>query len=273
METLLRTDVTHIQSNEMAINSSKADLMYSEVASSIVTHQAILELDKFGQLIQTQAMSKQELTTFFATMWAFFKDVPSGIVCLGAKITDELLDKYPWEASATAANVLFASVDEFGLQNQDRLQKTHHQLFKELVSHFHIDEQNLYSEQYLLQAGTAMGDSTYRYYRSSKIGEALGFHLASEMTSSREFQYFLSGFEKFPEHYNLTHPNNSELIFFKIHCDVEPMHVATGRDVLVKCLEMNQDAYEDALRGAKAFMNSFGLLFNALNQILETSRI
>ncbi|TBR43572.1 iron-containing redox enzyme family protein [Marinomonas agarivorans] len=246
--------------------------MYSDIAASIVTHKAILELDKFGQLIQAQPLSKQELATFFATMWAFFKDVPSGIVCLGAKITDELLDKYPWEASATAANVLFASVDEYGLQSQESMQKTHHQLFKELASHFNITDQDLYSEEHRLQAGTAMGDSTYRYYRSSKIGEAIGFHLASEMTSSREFQYFLSGFERFPEHYNLIHPNNSELLFFKIHCEVEPMHVATGRDVLIKCLDNDESIYQDAMRGAQAFMNSFGALFKALNQTLELSR-
>jgi len=47
------------------------------------------------------------------------------------------------------------------------------------------------------------------------------------------------------------------------------MHVATGRDVLVNFFARDDRAYQDALQGAKAFMNSFGELFRALNQILE----
>lgn len=269
METLLTEDAAQIRSYEMAKDSSHADLLYSELATRIVTHSAIVELDRFGQLIQNQALSEQELNTFFATLWAFFKDVPSGIVSLSAKITDELLVDDPWQASAIAANVLYASVDEFGLQDQERRLKTHHQLFKDLLTHFNVTNKELLSDKYRLPAGTAMGDSTYRYYRSSKIGEALGFHLASEMTSSREFQYFLAGFKSFPEHYGLTQPDCDELIFFKIHCDVEPMHVATGRDVLVNFFARDAKIYQDALHGATEFLNNFGELFRALNQRLE----
>lgn len=132
---------------------------------------------------------------FFATLWAFFKDVPSGILSLAAKITDELLDTQTWQASAQAAYILYASVDEYGLQQcQNRMLTTHHQMFEELITHCGLSHDDIFNPKYVKPSGTAMGDRTYRYYRSNKIGEALGFHLASEVQS--EVLCFLNQWRK-----------------------------------------------------------------------------
>jgi len=105
-------------------------------------------------------------------------------------------------------------------------------------------------------------------YRSEFLGEALGFHLASEMTSSREFQYFLEGFKKYAREYGLVDEEDPVLAFFAIHCEVEPMHVATGREIVISYLEKNPGIAPQAMRGAMAFMDGFEHMFSALNRRL-----
>lgn len=246
---------------------------YRHIATAIAHHNAIQELDKFRQLICDAPMTPEETKMFFATLWAFFKDVPSGILSLAAKITDELLDTQTWQASAQAAYILYASVDEYGLQQcQNRMLTTHHQMFEELITHCGLSHDDIFNPKYVKPSGTAMGDRTYRYYRSNKIGEALGFHLASEMTSAREFQYFLQGFQAHPAAYNLKHADDPILAFFKIHCEVEPLHVQTSRTILTKMMSHTPNIAEDAMRGAMAFMNGFEQMFIAMNTTLLEGR-
>lgn len=142
-------------------------------------------------------------------------------------------------------------------------------MFKQLTTHLGISDDELFSQHYILPEGTAMGNSTHRMYRSEFLGEALGFHLASEMTSSREFQYFLKGFKKYANDYGLSNEDDPVLAFFAIHCEVEPMHVATGREILISDLEKNPSIAPQTMRGAMAFMDGFEQMFAALNKRLE----
>lgn len=272
METMI-DEVTTLRNNEITEDNTEASNHYSSIAKVIVSHTAIKELDRFGELICQKPMNEDELRMFFGTVWAFFKDVPSGIIHLAGNITDNFINSDPWEASSLAAYVLYASVDEYGLQQfQTSMLSTHHQMFRDLIRHFDISDEELFSKKYVLPAGTSMGDNTYRYYRSSKIGESLGFHLASEMTSSREFQYFLEGFQKYPMEYNLSDKDDPILTFFAIHCDVEPMHVSTGRDVLIKCFLKDPQIANDAMTGALSFMDGFENMFKSINTSLLERR-
>jgi pyrroloquinoline quinone (PQQ) biosynthesis protein C len=88
------------------------------------------------------------------------------------------------------------------------------------------------------------------------------------MTSSREFQYFLKGFQKFASHYGLADVDDPVLAFFSIHCEVEPMHVATGREIIISYMEKSPAIAPQAMRGAMAFMNGFEQMFTALNRRL-----
>ncbi|UCL85090.1 iron-containing redox enzyme family protein [Pseudomonas sp. HS-18] len=261
-----------LRENEVARDHGQSDIIYTEIASAVVRHNAIKELDRFGQILASRPLDHEGLATFFGTLWAFFKDVPSGIIALAARITDELLAEDTWNATAKAAYVLYASVDEFGLhQHQRHMLPTHHQMFRELTEHLGLSHQDLHNPAFVLPEGVAMGDATHRLYRSDQLGEALGFHLASEMTSSREFQYFLAGFQKYAKEYDLKDEDDPVLAFFAVHCEVEPMHVSTGRDVLVSFLNRDERIGKQALRGAMAFMDGFERMFAALNRKLGHS--
>lgn len=262
----------NVRANEQALRDTKYDATYNNIATSIVRHGAITELDRFGQILANKPLDHERLAVFFGTVWAFFKDVPAGIIALAARVTDEWIKEDTWNGTAKAAHILYASVDEYGLhQHSKHMLPTHHQMFKELTSHLGLSDADLFDPKHVLPEGVAMGNNTHRMYRSEFLGEALGFHLASEMTSSREFQYFLEGFQKYASEYGLKDQDDPVLAFFAIHCDVEPMHVATGRDILVSYLEKNDNIGPQALRGAMAFMDGFEQMFAALNKRLSAS--
>jgi len=242
---------------------------YNEVANAIVRHAALRELEKFGEIISARPLTHQGMALFFGTLWAFFKDVPAGIVALAARVTDEWIKEDMWNGTAKAAHILYASVDEYGLhQHSKHMLPTHHQMFKQLTTHLGLSDADLFNPSNVLPEGTAMGNNTHRMYRSEFLGEALGFHLASEMTSSREFQYFLEGFKKYAREYGLVDEEDPVLAFFAIHCEVEPMHVATGREIVISYLEKNPGIAPQAMRGAMAFMDGFEHMFSALNRRL-----
>lgn len=246
---------------------------YNEVASAILRHAALEELERFGAFICTHSLSHQDKALFFGTIWAFFKDVPAGIVALAARVTDEWIKEDMWNGTAKAAHILYASVDEYGLhQHSKHMLPTHHQMFKKLTTHLGLSDADLFNPYNVLPEGTAMGNNTHRMYRSEFLGEALGFHLASEMTSSREFQYFLKGFQTYASEYGLADEDDPVLAFFAIHCEVEPMHVATGREIMISYLEKNPVIAPQAMRGAMAFMDGFEQMFAALNRRLGNAQ-
>lgn len=246
---------------------------YNEVASAILRHAAFKELGRFGEVISARPLTHQDMALFFGTIWAFFKDVPAGIVALAARVTDEWIREDMWNGTAKAAHILYASVDEYGLhQHSKHMLPTHHQMFKQLTTHLGLPDAELFNSHNVLPEGTAMGNNTHRMYRSEFLGEALGFHLASEMTSSREFQYFLKGFQLYASEYGLVDEDDPVLAFFAIHCEVEPMHVATGREIMISYLEKNPSIAPQAMRGAMAFMDGFEQMFAALNRHLGDPR-
>ncbi|WP_426220650.1 iron-containing redox enzyme family protein [Pseudomonas sp. DWRC2-2] len=247
---------------------------YNEVANAILRHAAFKELGRFGEVISARPLTHQDMALFFGTIWAFFKDVPAGIVALAARVTDEWIREDMWNGTAKAAHILYASVDEYGLhQHSKHMLPTHHQMFKQLTTHLGLSDAELFNSHNVLPEGTAMGNNTHRMYRSEFLGEALGFHLASEMTSSREFQYFLKGFQLYASEYGLVDEDDPVLAFFAIHCEVEPMHVATGREIMISYLEKNPSIAPQAMRGAMAFMDGFEQMFAALNRHLGDPRV
>lgn len=265
-------DVKVVRQNEVARGATCGDDAYMKIATAITGHRAIKVLDDFGQILAKKPLQHDERAIFFGTVWAFFKDVPSGIISLAARVTDDWMRDDPWNGSAKAAHILYASVDEYGLhQHAKHMLPTHHHLFLNLITHLGLTDKDIFNPKNVLPEGTAMGNNTHRMYRSDSIGEALGFHLASEMTSSREFQYFFEGFKKYSESYKLEGEDDPVLSFFAIHCDVEPMHVATGRDILVSYINRDPGLATHAMKGAIAFMDGFGQMFEAINRKLKAS--
>lgn len=262
----------NLTSNENIKFSKQTVQQHKELSTLIISHKAIRgasSLSTFGENLKSRALNKDELSTFFATLWAFFKEVPGGIITLAARVTDDWMKHSTWEGTTVAARVLFASVDEYGLhQHHKHILPTHHELFRDLISHLGLEPSDLLDDKYIEPAGDLMGQATYRYYRTESLGEAIGFHLASEITSSREFQYFLEGFKKFTLAYKLKDEDDPVLSFFQVHCEVEPLHVLTGKDIAMSYLHRCPWMFEDMKRGAQIFLDRFDQMFIALNNTI-----
>lgn len=243
------------------------------IETEIGAHAAMEELSRFGVLLEENPLDHDGLRTFFATMGAFFWDIPTGILALALRICDDWAAREPRDATAQGAYILFADVDEFGLHDQHQgLLPTHHQLFRELTGHLGISEEDLVDPRYVLSAGSALGSRTTQYYRHQTIAESLGFHLASETTSNREFRYFLRGFGAHPTHYGLQDEADPVLLFFKVHTIVEPMHKHRARQIIESYAQADPDFLAGVRAGAMAFMDGFDELFRAVNEAVFSVR-
>lgn len=233
----------------------------------IKNHDAMKALDVFGANLEKRPLSAKEQKIFFATMRDFFKEVPGGILGLALQVNDYWEQHEPYEATHKASYILFADVDELGLQEQHKgILPSHHQLFRDLCAHLNISEQDLSSQENILSEGTLLGKDTSEYYRRKGVAAGLGFHLSSETTSNREFNFFLNGFKAHKKHYGLKSDKDPVLDFFAVHTVVEPLHKANGKIALRTFLTKNPQEFTEVRNGAIAFMDGFEKLFSALNQ-------
>ncbi len=104
---------------------------------------------------------------------------------------------------------------------------------------------------------SAIGRRTAEYYRYSSIAESLGFHYASEATSSFEFTHYLNELNKFANAYGITDCQKSALAFFTIHTEVETSHRDMAVDMLKKCKADEKDILITAKAEIDSFMYSY----------------
>lgn len=237
--------------------------------SEINDHVALKELRELGRFLVERPLDARELRIFFATMRAFFDDIPTGILALALRVSDDWARHDPYEATAKGAYILVADVDEFGLHEQHSgLMPTHHQLFRDLTGHLGVTPEDLASREHILPSGIDLGELTTEYYRHRPLPEGLGFHLASQTTSQREFLYFLRGFQEHEAHYGLTGENDPVLDFFRVHTGIEPAHRSRGRELIEIYAERDLGIMPAVRAGALAFMDGFATLFHDLNDTI-----
>ena len=240
--------------------------IFAELEKKMSKHNAVAELNKFGDNLKNNVLSEEGLYSFFGTLWAFFREVPTGILALALRVSDDWMAKgNEWEATSKAAPILYANVDEFGLQSDQKLLPTHHGLFIKLMDALNLNRKKLLQSVNILPGGKLLGQATFDYYRNQSIPAGIGFHMASEFTSSLEFQHFLDGFKTHLDAYGLTGSKQSTLAFFQIHTLVEPLHLELGKLSAIDYLETDENSIKEIERGAIAFMNGFEKLFSDLN--------
>lgn len=237
--------------------------------SEITSHGGMKALEAFGTNLRSRPLERSELLIFLATTSAFFREIPSGIVALALRVTDDWIARERFGAVAKGATILYSAIDEFGLQQAgDPARETHHHLFLEMAERWGFSEQDLAATSYILDEGEDLGIVTSEFYRRRPIPAAVGFHVASEITSNREFVLCYEGFRSFPYAYRLAGPDEEALKFYYIHTVVEPMHGATALAAAETYASGDGDAIQEIMKGALAFMRAYGRLFEALNQRL-----
>lgn len=242
---------------------------FEQLDTQIQNHKAVKELQLFGQNLLNTPLDNRGLKLFFGTLWAFFREIPTGISALALHISDDWMkNENEFEGTAKAAPVLYANVDEFGLSNETKLLPTHHQLFIKLVKIIGLSEQDVLANENVLSSGKSFGKITREFYRNKTVGHGIGFHLASEFTSSIEFQYFLDGFKQYSNHYNLIGDNKSALAFFHIHTLVEPIHLSLGKQIACTYIAKFPEVEEQIHEGAMVFMDAFYSMFAEMNTVI-----
>ncbi len=238
-----------------------------DLNNAITQHWGWQALETFGANLQSRPLNPKELRTFLATTAAFFREIPGGILALGLRVTDDWMRWDRFGAVAKGAEILYSAVDEFGLHEMDKgIGASHHALFLEMTRNWGIADEELLRPEYLLAEGEHLAERTSTYYRQRSVPEALGFHVASEISSEQEFILCYRGFSAHHESYGLTAPTDKSLNFYYIHTLVEPMHGQTGVSGVESYVARDPSAAADAINGAKAFMDGYGRLFDRFNQ-------
>ena len=252
---------TPIPSPETAVDS---------VAFSIESHPGMFALRRFGEQMRKKPLDAAALRIFFASTAEFFREVPGGILALALRVTDDWMPHERFGAVAKGAQILYSAVDEFGLHQLRRgVQASHHAFFLETAAAFGVTRSALDDTVAITQAAREMAALTALFYRRRPVGESLGFHLASELTSDVEFTLCLEGFQAHAESYGLSGPDDPKLGFYLIHTQVEPMHGSSSRRAVLDYLQRRPDCTGEIAAGADAFMDGYGRFFTTLSERLS----
>ncbi|WP_395019986.1 iron-containing redox enzyme family protein [Dongia sp.] len=210
------------------------------------------------------------LRLLFASTAEFFREVPGGILALALRLTDDWMPHARFGAVEKGAQILYSAVDEFGLHQLRRgVQASHHAFFLETAAAFGVARPALEDPAAITQAAREMAALTALFYRRRPVGESLGFHLASELTSDVEFTLCLEGLQAHAAYYGLSGPDDPKLGFYLIHTQVEPRHGASSRTAVRDYLARRPDCTAEIAAGADAFMDGYGRFFTTLTELIS----
>lgn len=257
------------QPSQASVPIASLDAETDAVAARIESHPGMFALKRFGEQLRKRPLDPAARRVFFASTGEFFREVPGGILALALRLTDDWARHDRFGAVEKGAQILYSAVDEFGLHELQRgVQASHHAFFLETASAFGVSRAELEDPAYVTAPAREMAALTALFYRRRPIGESLGFHLASELTSDVEFTLCLAGFQAHPTAYGLAGPQDPKLGFYLIHTEVEPMHGASSRAAVRDYLQRKPGCRDELAAGAEAFMDCYGRLFEALTERL-----
>jgi hypothetical protein len=239
------------------------------VARRIDAHHGMFALRRFGEQLRRKPLDAVSLQVFFACTAEFFREVPGGILALALRLTDDWMPHERFRAVEKGAQILYSAVDEFGLHQLRRgVQASHHAFFLDTAAAFGVTRSALDDPAAITPAAREMAALTALFYRRRPIGESLGFHLASELTSDVEFTLCLEGLQAHAARYGLSGPDDPKLGFYLIHTQVEPMHGSSSRTAVRDYLARRPDCADEIAAGTDAFMDGYGRFFATLSEQL-----
>ena len=108
----------------------------------VFSHPAVKTLEAFGENLASRPLTRDEVRTLLASEGYFVLEVPPGVLALSSRITDECFETDPFQATGRAARILFAAIDEYGLNAMENgLLPSHHQLYADMAAHWGITQQ------------------------------------------------------------------------------------------------------------------------------------
>jgi hypothetical protein len=236
----------------------ESDLIFDDC----VHHPAMVALESFNARLSTRALSVAELTVFLASLAAFNRHTVGGIAILAGRLSDQLLPHRPLTAHQIGAYVLDAAVDEYGLRES----KTHLELAREFANHLGVSNLEVDSRSNACAGALALGDSLYSWYRESPAAFALGVHVASEVTSMKEFFAWHDIFLKFPQ-YRLS-MQTPEFEYMRAHFVHEPDHMSDARVCIGRYLEVLPGQGVLLREGAEIYLREYQRMFHEMDSLI-----
>jgi pyrroloquinoline quinone (PQQ) biosynthesis protein C len=237
--------------------------------TDVFSHPAVKVLEAFGENLRSRPLTREEVRVLLASEGLFVLEVPPGVVALASRLTDEWFEIDAFQATGRAARILYAAVDEYGLNAMDHgLLPSHHQLYLDMAAHWNISSEELLDDRYIVAAGREFAHIIRQYYRRQPVVEALGFHVANEATAPLDFGVFLKTFQTNREAYGLGAENDPILNFLLVHDDVEVSHREMGVEMVQLYTEGRADLVARARAGVLAYMDIYGRFFAELNQAM-----
>jgi len=237
--------------------------------TDVFSHPAVSILKRFEENLKSRLLTRAEIRVLLASEGLFVLEVPPGIVSLASRMTDEWFKKEPFAATGRAARILFAAVDEYGLNDMEHgLLPSHHQLYVDMAAHFEISASDLLDDRNIVPSARDFAATIGDYYRKRPIIEALGFHVANEATAPLDFGVFLATFREYRDQYGLKAENDPHLNFLIVHDDVEVSHREMGVEAVQLYTNGAPALVAQARRGVMAYMECYGRFFAELNDAL-----
>jgi hypothetical protein len=240
-----------------------------DLKQDVFSHPSVKVLERFGDNLQAQPLTREKIRVLLASEGMFVLEVPPGVLSLASRITDEWFEIDAFQATGRAARILFAAIDEYGLNAMDSgLLPSHHQLYADMAAHWGITTEELLDDRYIVPTAREFAHVIRDYYRQRPIIEGLGFHVANEATAPLDFGVFLKTFQAHREAYGLQAENDSVLNFLLVHEDVEVSHREMGVEMVQLYTDGRSDLVARARQGVMAYMEIYGRFFGELDEAM-----
>jgi len=241
----------------------------SELKALVFSHPSVKILEAFGEKLRRHRLDRDQIKVLLASEGMFVLEVPPGVLSLSSRITDECFAQKPFAATGLAARVLFAAVDEYGLNDMEHgLLPSHHQLYLDMASHWGITAEELLDRKNIVPTAFEFAGVIRDYYRRRPIAEALGFHVANETTAPLDFGVFLKTFQAYRDEYGLKSENDPHLNFLLVHDDVEVSHREMGVEMVQLYTDGRPEPVARARKGVAAYMECYGRFFSELDEAI-----
>lgn len=211
----------------------------TKLSHTVRDHRAMEILEAtFGTELKRAPLPRATLEHFLACHVASVKSVPTSILSLAMRISNELLPHDYFNAHAVAARTLFAASHEYGLANTEHgITQTHFQLYRDGLQSWGFDPRAILADPRVFPECHEINAYIDELAFRAPVAKALACHFALEEVADREFVLLWEGFSKHWEAYGLRGTDDPALGFYQIHTVQEPLHGEYGLQALQMYLE------------------------------------
>jgi pyrroloquinoline quinone (PQQ) biosynthesis protein C len=222
-------------------------------------HEAMRVLEAtFGDGLKRAPLDRGTLRWFLACHVASVRAVPTSILALALRLSNELLAHDYFNAHSVAARTLFAAAHEYGLANTEAgITQTHFQLYRDGLRSWGFDENEILADPRVFPECAEINAYIDHVAMHGPLAAALACHFALEEVADREFVLLWEGFSRHWQAYGLAGVDDPALSFYQIHTVQEPLHGQSGLEALTMYLHHVPTDESVLVDGVAAWMNIY----------------